>query len=115
MAKKQELWDAALASKDKLKELGVELPESQDEITVPKLEAALKTLEDDTQKKDNDKEEPENKGGKLLKNLRKNPISVAGVKIAPEGQVELSKAQLSDERLMKKINHGIKNKMWKWV
>lgn len=115
MAKKQDLWDALEKEADLLKELELELPEKFEDVTVAQLEERMKAVEAHKQEKDNGKEKPESKGGKLLQNLRKNPVSVAGVKMAPEGKVELSKEQLDDKRLMAKIERGVETGMWKWV
>lgn len=44
----------------------------------------------------------------VVLNNRKNPVSVDGVEIAPQGSVTLTKEQAENEALMAKISHGVK-------
>lgn len=44
----------------------------------------------------------------VVLNNRKNPVSVDGVEIAPNGSVTLTKEQTENEALMAKISHGVK-------
>lgn len=86
MAKKEELYQQVV------EQLGAENAPDYEAVTAKELEAMLG-------------------GGKpagtlTVVNLRKNPVSVAGVQIKPEGSVQLTKEQMDDKRLMAKLQHG---------
>lgn len=88
MASKKELYDEAKAK-------GLDLP-SYDDVTSKE----LKTLLGGDGSGD--------KKSTVLVNNRKNQVSVCGVKVEPRGSIELTDEQLNDERLMAKLNHGVK-------
>jgi len=90
MADKKAMYEAAAAA-------GHDLPD-YDDITGKELEALLSGGGKD--------DKPAEKF--VVANNRKNPVRCAGVLIEPQGRVTLTESQLNDERLMAKINHGIK-------
>lgn len=94
MADKKALYQAA-------QDAGHELPD-YDDITGKELEALLAGGGDSGEDKSGSAD------GLTVTNLRKNPVSVQGVEIEPNGSITLTPAQLEDERLMAKIEHGVK-------
>lgn len=57
---------------------------------------------------------PKQTKGKVVVNNRKNPVRIAGVSIDPKGSVELTPEQTKDERLMAKIEHGVKTGVYSY-
>lgn len=112
---KQELYEKA-------KSLGIELPEFAD-ITVAQLKELIATKEgagDEEGAGTNDTEEetkPEAKvAGKTLQCLRpKGRVVVAGRAFSRGEKLTLSAGELKNEHLMKKVQHGVRVGLYKFV